>query len=170
MFFGKMESPPWIKDGEMPPKAVAMEYCKEEIEWYERQVRLHWWPWLVINIVLLSASAVATMLAANPAAIDSNVIRAIPAAVVFIMTGMLGLMNLQAEVVRKGMAHDALRGEPAKFRCKASPYTGVEEDDIKIFVLNMRLIISGELEGWRQSQTPSNTAASRSSPAPHNVI
>jgi hypothetical protein len=83
MFLRKMESPPWVNNGEMPLKTVTMEYCKEEIEWYEQQVRFHWWPWLVINIILISASAITTMLAANPDAIESDVIRAIPASVVF---------------------------------------------------------------------------------------
>jgi hypothetical protein len=75
--------------------------------------------------------------------------RALPAALTTIATAILGVYNFKEEHVRQGVTHDALRGELAKFLCQAEPYEHDIPNKISLFVLNIRLIISSELEGWR---------------------
>jgi hypothetical protein len=56
---------------------------------------------------------------------------------------------------RQVSAAHALRGEFVKYLCKVDPYHNDKLDCIALFVSNIRVIISGELEAWR-SQAAKN--------------
>jgi hypothetical protein len=69
---------------------------------------------------------------------------------------VLGVYNYKAETIRKGAAHDALRGELIRFVSAAELYDKDEKTNVTLFESPIRSIIQSELQVWRSAFTDSS--------------
>jgi hypothetical protein len=142
--------PPWwtYRDEE-----AALRYCQSEIDSYGNVSNKNLVRWRRNQIITIIFGAIATITAGVDLGPYSHLgwLRGIPAAISTMAASFLTGFNYRSDALRQGGTVDALRGELARYRSGATPYTG--QNKVSVFMANVREIIETEQRNRRMQYT-----------------
>jgi hypothetical protein len=150
-----------------PEALLAIAYCEKEISEYRSWFRWNEFRWVVFQHAAIIMGVLATVFSAVSVEQTSwwvsylPWLRVITAAAATISAGLIGSFNYREDAVRHEMTGNALNGELAKYKTRASPYNKSEAEDTSVFTNAIVDIINSEQRDWNAQLKSSHSSASK---------
>lgn len=133
----------------MQTQESAVAYCRDEEIFYRAVSRTNYRKWRGLQVAIIAATGIGTIVAAVSVLDSYGWVRAIPVAFAAFASAMLAAFNYQADAIRQVVTAEKLRGERLKLETGCNPYDAETSDkNVKLFVVNVAAIIEEEVTGF----------------------